>query len=31
MIFRVESIPRAIETLESAGIPLLSNEDVCDL
>jgi hypothetical protein len=31
MIFRVESIPRAIEALKDAGIALLSNEDVCGL
>lgn len=31
MIFRVESIPKAIKTLEDAGIALLSNEDVCGL
>lgn len=31
MIFRVESIPRAVKSLEDAGIVLLSNEDVYEL
>jgi len=31
MIFRVESIPRAVKTLQDAGISLLSNAEVCSL
>ena len=31
MIFRVESVPRAIKTLQDAGVSLLSNEEVCAL
>jgi hypothetical protein len=31
MIFRVESVPRAIKTLQDAGVALLSNDDVCGL
>jgi hypothetical protein len=31
MIFRVESIPRAIKTLQDGGVALLSNDDVCGL
>ncbi len=31
MIFRVESVPRAVEALQKAGVSLLSNEDVCSL
>lgn len=31
MVFRVESVPRAIKTLQDAGVSLLSNTDVCSL
>jgi hypothetical protein len=31
MIFRVESVPRAIKTLQDGGVALLSNDDVCGL
>jgi hypothetical protein len=31
MIFRVESGPRAVKTLQDAGVALLSNDDVCAL
>ncbi len=31
MIFRVESVPKAIKTLTDAGVRLLSNDDVCAL
>ncbi|MEW6751666.1 MAG: ACT domain-containing protein [Candidatus Latescibacterota bacterium] len=31
MIFRVESVPKAVKVLQDAGIPLLSNDDVCAL
>ena len=31
MIFRVESVPRAVKALQDAGIPLLSNDEVCSL
>ena len=31
MIFRVESVPRAIKALQDAGVSLLSNEEVCSL
>ena len=31
MIFRVESVPRAIKALQDADVSLLSNEEVCSL
>lgn len=31
MIFRVESVPKAVKVLQDAGIALLSNDDVCAL
>ena len=31
MIFRVESVPRAVEALQGAGVSLLSNDEVCSL
>jgi len=31
MIFRVESVPRAIKALQDAGVSLLSNDEVCSL